>query len=161
MEWDHVGAMVAELAAGLTARGWWLATAESCTGGLVASELTNVSGSSDWYVGGVVAYANRIKQEMLGVGEDVLASHGAVSRETVLAMAHGAAARFRTECAVSISGVAGPTGGTLEKPVGTVWIGWSVGGSATAEQFLFAGDRLGVKRQSALAAIQGMITRMS
>lgn len=161
MEWDHIGAEVTELAAKLTARGWRLATAESCTGGLVACELTNLSGSSDWFVGGVVAYANRIKQEMLGVPEGVLGTHGAVSRETVLAMASGAAARFGTECALAISGVAGPTGGTPEKPVGTVWIGWFVGGSAMAEHFLFAGDRLGVKRQSALAAIKGMATRIN
>lgn len=149
-----------ELAKELTSRGWWLATAESCTGGLVASELTNVSGSSDWYVGGVVAYANRIKQEMLGVDEDVLAYHGAVSRESVLAMVQGAADRLKTECAIAISGVAGPTGGTPEKPVGTVWIGWSVSGTATAEHFLFTGDRLDIKRQSALAAIKGMTARL-
>jgi nicotinamide-nucleotide amidase len=160
MEWDNIGEVVTDLAAALTTRGWWLATAESCTGGLVASELTNVSGSSDWYVGGVVAYANRIKQEMLGVDEDMLQSLGAVSRETVLAMVQGAAARLKTECAIAISGVAGPTGGTPEKPVGTVWIGWFVNGAATAEHFLFVGDRLGIKRQSTLAAIKGMTTRL-
>jgi len=160
MEWDHIGSAVTNLAAALTTRGWRLATAESCTGGLVACELTNVSGSSDWYVGGVVAYANRIKQELLGVDESILTSRGAVSCETVLAMAQGAATRLKTECAIAISGVAGPTGGTPEKPVGTVWIGWFVNGSATAAHFLFAGDRLCVRRQSALAAIKEMTARI-
>jgi len=147
---------VSRLAEVLKSRGWLLATAESCTGGLIACELTNLSGSSDWYLGGVVAYANRIKEDLLDVPAQVLLTYGAVSRETVLAMAGGVAKRFGAQCALAVSGVAGPTGGTPEKPVGTVWIGWAVHGELSAERFLFSGDRLAVKRQSALAAITGM-----
>jgi nicotinamide-nucleotide amidase len=158
MDWEHIERLIANLAAKLTARSWWLATAESCTGGLIASELTNISGSSDWYVGGVVAYSNSIKEELLGVPPPVITANGAVSREVVLAMAQGAAMRFKTQCSLAVSGVAGPTGGTPEKPVGTVWIGWSVNGVVTAELFHFSGDRLSVKRQSALAALSGMST---
>ncbi|MFP5221085.1 MAG: CinA family protein [Acidobacteriota bacterium] len=159
MEWEHMEEQVGRLAERLTARGWMLATAESCTGGLIACELTNVSGSSGWYQGGVVAYANSVKQALLDVPAETLAAHGAVSREVVLAMALGAARRLGAQCALSVSGVAGPTGGTPEKPVGTVWIGWAVDGAAHAELFRFEGDRLAVKRLSALAAVRGMAER--
>lgn len=159
MEWGRMEEYVHELAGTLTAHGWMLATAESCTGGLIACELTNVSGSSGWYLGGVVAYANSVKQALLDVPAETLAAHGAVSREVVLAMALGAARRLGAQCALSVSGVAGPTGGTPEKPVGTVWIGWAVNGAADAELFLFDGDRMAVKRQSALAAVRGMTAR--
>ena len=159
MEWERMEEYVHELAGKLTAHGWMLATAESCTGGLIACELTNVSGSSGWYLGGVVAYANSVKQTLLDVPAETLATHGAVSREVVLAMALGAARRLGAQCALSVSGVAGPTGGTPEKPVGTVWIGWAVNGAADAELFRFDGDRMAVKRQSALAAVRGMAAR--
>lgn len=159
MEWERMEGYVGQLAAKLTARGWMLATAESCTGGLIACELTNVSGSSGWYVGGVVAYANSVKQALLDVPAETLMANGAVSREVVLAMALGAARRLGAQCALSVSGVAGPTGGTPEKPVGTVWIGWAVNGVAEAELHHFSGDRLAVKRQTALAAVRGMAAR--
>jgi len=159
MDWEIVGNMVEALAENLRAKGWWLATAESCTGGLIASELTNVPGSSAWYMGGVIAYSNKVKQQMLDVPSDVLAASGAVSRETVLAMARGAARRFGAECALAVSGIAGPDGGTPDKPVGTVWIGWCVNGQATAEVFQFGGGRLDVKRQSVLEAVMGMAAR--
>jgi nicotinamide-nucleotide amidase len=158
MDWEQIGSLVASLATKLTARGWWLSTAESCTGGLIASELTNVSGSSDWYVGGVVAYSNSIKESLLDVPTETLARFGAVSEEVVLSMAQGAAARFKTQCALAVSGIAGPTGGTPEKPVGTVWIGWAVDGNSSAKLFHFTGNRLSVKRQSVLAALTGMVT---
>lgn len=160
MQWEQMEEQVGRLAARLTARGWMLATAESCTGGLIACELTNVSGSSGWYQGGVVAYANSVKQALLDVPVETLTAHGAVSREVVLAMALGAARRLGAQCALSVSGVAGPTGGTPDKPVGTVWIGWAVDGAAQAELFRFEGDRLAVKRLSALAAVRGMAERM-
>jgi len=152
--------LVTRLGTALTQRGWFLATAESCTGGLVACRLTDVSGSSAWYVGGVVAYANHIKEKILEVPGDVLSQYGAVSEETALAMARGAARRFGAQCSLAISGVAGPLGGSPEKPVGTVWIGWSVDGHSSAERFLFKGDRLSVKDQSARAALQGLLARL-
>jgi len=161
MEREGIRQAVRELAEKLKERGLTLATAESCTGGLIACELTNVSGSSDWFVGGVVAYANSAKEGLLGVPRETLLAHGAVSRETVLAMAAGAAKRLGADCALAVSGIAGPTGGTPEKPVGTVWIGWSVEGSASAERFLFPGDRLAVKRASALAALKGLTKLIS
>lgn len=161
MEFDLIiEAAVRGLADKLTTRGLTLATAESCTGGLIACELTNVSGSSQWYVGGVVAYANTVKESLLGVPADALAVYGAVSREVALAMAAGAALRLGASCALAVSGVAGPTGGTPEKPVGTVWIAWSVAGQTDAERFQFGGDRLAVKRQSALAALDGLAARL-
>lgn len=159
MEWERMEEYVGQLAGTLTARGWMLATAESCTGGLIACELTNVSGSSGWYVGGVVAYANSVKQALLDVPAETLATQGAVSREVVLAMALGAARRLGAQCGLSVSGVAGPTGGSPEKPVGTVWIGWAVNGVAGAKLHHFSGDRLAVKRQSAMAAVRGMAAR--
>ena len=157
---QEITRLVTQVGDALTSRGRFLATAESCTGGLVACLLTDVSGSSAWYVGGVVAYANHIKEELLGVPKMTLSAHGAVSEETVLAMAMGAARRFNTRCALAISGVAGPLGGSLEKPVGTVWIGWSVDGRVSAELFLFSGDRLAVKQQSAQAALEGLLGRL-
>ncbi|MFZ5425645.1 MAG: CinA family protein [Thermodesulfobacteriota bacterium] len=161
MERDGIRQAVPELAEKLKERGLTLATAESCTGGLIACELTNVSGSSDWFVGGVVAYANSVKESLLGVPGETLVAHGAVSRETVLAMASGAARALGADCALAVSGIAGPAGGTPEKPVGTVWIGWSVEGRASAERFLFTGDRLAVKRASALAAVRGLADRLA
>lgn len=149
--------MVEELAEKLKARGWWLATAESCTGGLIGHTLTNVSGSSEWYVGGAVAYANRVKQGLLGVPAEDLERLGAVSREVVEAMAVGAARVFDAQAAIAVSGVAGPSGGTTEKPVGTVWMAWKAGPVLRAERFLFTGDRAEVKARSAHAALEGLV----
>ena len=138
--------------------GWRMATAESCTGGLVASTLTDVSGSSDWFDGGIVAYANAVKSSLLQVPERVLESYGAVSEETVLAMVRGARDNLGVDVAVALSGVAGPSGGTPEKPVGTVWMAWIWPGGIMAERFLFAGDRAGIKEQSVRAAIRGLLS---
>jgi nicotinamide-nucleotide amidase len=146
----------------VSGRGWTLAVAESCTGGLLASTLTNLSGSSGWFHGGVVAYSNALKSGLLGVPEALLAEHGAVSGPVVEAMAKGALALpgmpADTGCAVAISGVAGPTGGTREKPVGTVWIAWAWPGGCRAESFLFRGARAVVKAQSVAGALFGMVT---
>jgi len=158
---QEITRIVTRLGTILAARGWLLATAESCTGGLIACKLTDVPGSSEWYVGGMVAYANSVKEELLGVPGAVLESYGAVSRETVLAMVQGAALRFNAQCALAVSGIAGPGGGSPEKPVGTVWIGWSVGGRHSAERFLFQGDRLSIKDQTARAALKGLLTRLN
>ncbi len=142
--------------------GWMLATAESCTGGLLASTLTNLPGSSRWFHGGVVAYSNALKMGLLGVPEAILAENGAVSGPVVLAMARGAlllpGMPGGRGVAVAISGIAGPTGGTREKPVGTVWIGWAWPGGERAEKFLFRGSRASVKAQSVAGALFGLST---
>src|SRR3990172_5334310 len=107
----------------MNARGLKLATAESCTGGLVSDRITNVSGSSEYFPGGIVAYSYEAKASLLGVSWDTLNTHGAVSEETVLEMARGARKLFNADIGISVSGIAGPTGGTPEKPVGTTWFG--------------------------------------
>ncbi len=106
----------------LKSKGISVSTAESCTGGGIAALLTSVSGSSDYFKGGIVAYSNQVKVDLLHVSEDTLKQYGAVSRETVVEMVKGAMKSLKTECAVATSGIAGPSGGTLLKPVGTIWI---------------------------------------
>jgi PncC family amidohydrolase len=141
----------------LRSSGWRLATAESCTGGLVGHRLTNVPGSSDYYLGGVIAYANQVKMEQLGVRIETLQQYGAVSQETVLEMANGVRQRFQADVGLSVSGIAGPSGGTPDKPVGLVWIGLSASGGAQAWNFLFHGTRLQVKQQSAEKALELLV----
>jgi PncC family amidohydrolase len=138
-------------------RGYKLATAESCTGGLVAHRITNVSGSSDYFPGGVVAYSNEIKAGLLGVDWDTLNTHGAVSEETVIQMARGARKLFGADIAISVSGIAGPTGGIPEKPVGTTWFGLSTNSGDWARHFVWDGDREQNKNYSADAALQFVI----
>ena len=144
----------------VSGRGWTLCVAESCTGGLLASTLTNLPGSSAWFHGGVVAYSNALKSGLLGVPEALIEAHGAVSEAVVLAMAQGAlrlpGMPEGRGCAVAISGIAGPSGGTREKPVGTVWMAWAWPGGSRAESFLFRGSRLAVKVQSVAGALFGM-----
>jgi nicotinamide-nucleotide amidase len=135
------------------ARGLSLATAESCTGGLVAARITSVPGSSDVFSGGIVAYANDVKAAQLGVGEDVLRSHGAVSGETALAMARGVRERLRVDVAVSVTGVAGPGGGTPEKPVGLVFLHAETPDASRGIEFNFPGDRDSIRQRSAVAAL--------
>ncbi|HTV84135.1 MAG TPA: CinA family protein [Dyella sp.] len=137
--------------------GLMLVTAESCTGGWIAKVLTDLAGSSAWFDAGVVTYSYAAKQALLGVSPDTLASAGAVSRETALEMVSGALERFAAGVAVAVTGIAGPTGGTPDKPVGTVWIGWQKrGGEASARLFHFAGDREAVRRQTVAAALIGV-----
>ena len=114
-------ALILELAEVLKARGWMCATAESCTGGLIGAELTSVPGSSEWYAGGVISYANSVKIGLLGVPEADIAAYGAVSEETARAMAEGARRVTGADYAVATTGIAGPSGGSAEKPIGTVW----------------------------------------
>jgi nicotinamide-nucleotide amidase len=134
-----------------------LATAESCTGGWIAKLLTDVPGSSAWFQGGVVTYSNGFKQTLLGVTPETLEHHGAVSRECALEMVAGALARLDASVAVAVTGIAGPTGGTPDKPVGTVWITWQRrGGAANVEAFRFDGDRDAVRRQAVAAALDGI-----
>lgn len=131
-----------------------LATAESCTGGLISHRLTNVAGSSDYFMGGVAAYDNRIKMALLGVKAETLAAFGAVSRETALEMARGARERLGTDLALSTTGIAGPGGGTPEKPVGTVWIALSTPEGERMQHHLWQGSREENKVFSAEAALQ-------
>jgi nicotinamide-nucleotide amidase len=137
----------------LTARGLTLALAESCTGGLVGHRLTSVPGSSAFFERGVVVYSNRAKEELLGVPAELLRTHGAVSRPCAEAMVRGICERSGAACGLSITGIAGPDGGTAAKPVGTVFIGLAVQGAVEARHFRFAGDRTGVKWQSSQMAL--------
>jgi PncC family amidohydrolase len=143
-----------KIGAGLRARGLKLAAAESCTGGLVADRITDIPGSSDYFLGGVVAYDNRVKRDLLNVPPDLLAQRGAVSEEVVRAMAEGARTLLGADIAVSVSGVAGPGGGSPEKPVGTVWIGLAAPDGTWARRFCWQGNRRQNKASSAEAALQ-------
>lgn len=141
----------------LTARGLMLVTAESCTGGWIAKTLTDLPGSSVWFEAGVVAYSYEAKEALLGVNPNTLERTGAVSEETVTEMVSGALARFGAGVAVAVTGIAGPGGGTSDKPVGTVWVGWKRrGGYAQARLFHFAGGREAVRRQTVAEALAGI-----
>lgn len=131
-----------------------LAAAESCTGGLVASRITDVPGSSAYFLGGIVSYSNEAKASLLGVSWDTLNIKGAVSQETVIEMAYGARKTLGADIAVSVSGIAGPGGGTPDKPVGTVWIGLATPGGEEARRFIWDGDRIRNKYLSSEAALQ-------
>jgi len=142
-------------------QGLRLAVAESCTGGLLGARLTEIPGSSDVFVGGIIAYDNDLKVELLGVPEAVLAEHGAVSEPVARLMAEGAARRFGVAAAISVTGIAGPGGGTPEKPVGTVWIGCSYNGSAETRCSVFPGSRHEVRARAAQAALFLLYRRLS
>lgn len=150
-------ATIAQLGRTLQGHGLWLATAESCTGGLIAASITDVAGSSAWFRGAVVAYANEVKEQVLDVPEAYIAAQGAVSEPVVKAMVQGVCAHLLADCSVAVSGVAGPGGGTPEKPVGTVWIGWKVLDHVWAKCFHFAGDRTAVREATVCAAIDGLV----
>ena len=146
-----------EIATEFSRRGASLVTAESCSGGWIAKTLTDIAGSSNWFECGVVAYSYEAKEALLGVRPETLEEHGAVSRETAIEMVSGALARYGATVAVAVTGIAGPGGGTADKPVGTVWISWKRrGGYAQAELFHFDGDRDAVRRQTVAAALAGV-----
>lgn len=147
---DDLAAVVLER---LRARGTRLATAESCTGGLLGARITAIAGSSDVYVGGVVAYDDAVKVRELGVPDELLAGHGAVSEEVAHAMAEGVRVRFDTEVGISITGIAGPGGGTPEKPVGTVWIAVAIGDEVRTVGRKFVGDREEIRLRATQAAL--------
>jgi nicotinamide-nucleotide amidase len=150
--------LLSRLAEGLSVRGEMLATAESCTGGWVAKVCTDLAGSSTWFERGFVTYSNQSKQDMLGVSADTLADFGAVSEQVVLEMASGALAHSRAQWALAISGVAGPSGGTPEKPVGTVWLAWAGPGEwRLSRRCDFKGDRDAVRRQAMHTAIEVLV----
>jgi len=134
-----------------------LVTAESCTGGWIAKAMTDAAGSSAWFDCGMAAYSYEAKQALLGVRPQTLEQHGAVSRETVIEMVSGALSNSGASIAVAVTGIAGPGGGSADKPVGTVWIGWKRrGGYANAQSFHFEGDRDAVRRQTVAAALRGL-----
>lgn len=157
------GALVAALADALRGRQWRLATAESCTGGLIAAACTAIAGSSDWFDRGFVTYSNDAKAGMLGVDPGLIQAHGAVSEPVALAMAQGALTHSAAQWAVAVTGIAGPGGGVPGKPVGTVWLAWAGPNLARpeAQLFRFDGDRAGVRAQTVEKALEGLLARLS
>lgn len=151
---------VTDLGRRLMALGWSLGVAESCTGGLLGHWLTNLPGSSDFFKGGFVAYSNEVKHTLLKVDEAILEEHGAVSQATALAMARGARRTLNVELAAAITGIAGPGGGTKDKPVGTVWIAVSHPDGEKGRLFHMQGNRLQVKQQSAQAALEMLLAAL-
>jgi len=151
-----------KVGAALKKRGLMMATAESCTGGWISEAVTMVPGSSEWFERGFVTYTYISKREMLGVEESTLEKHGAVAEEIVREMAAGALARSHAQVAVAVSGVAGPSGGTPEKPVGTVCFAWArMGGVARSETKRYSGDREAVRRQSVERALEGVLALLA
>jgi nicotinamide-nucleotide amidase len=153
------GPLVGRLADALRARGAFMATAESCTGGLIAAVCTSLAGSSEWFERGLVTYSNEAKVELLGVPLALIADHGAVSEEVACAMAEGAIAHSRARFAVSVTGIAGPGGGSADKPVGTVWIGVARAGQPAAATLLLAGgDRAAIRGASVVRALELLVS---
>ncbi|HUN24573.1 MAG TPA: CinA family protein [Anaerolineales bacterium] len=153
-----------EIGRRLLARGWFLATAESCTGGLVSHYLTNVPGSSAWFVGGVVSYTNALKMQLLGVSPETLVQYGAVSEQTVMEMAVGVCQKLGAQVGIAVTGIAGPGGGSTEKPVGLVWVGLALPHQVVAQAFHWYGNRIANKEssaQTALAWLLELLTRTS
>ncbi len=154
---DDITRLAAHLGERLLVCGAQVTTAESCTGGGIAEAITRISGSSAWFEAGYVTYSNAQKTTQLGVPADLFPRVGAVSRDVVEAMARGAQARSGARFAVAVSGIAGPDGGSAEKPVGTVWLAWADGEQVFAERRLFDGDRAAVRRQTVEAALEGLL----
>ena len=155
---EQLHALAQRVGEALQARHLMLATAESCTGGWIAKMITDIPGCSAWFDCGMAAYSYEAKQALLGVRPETLTEHGAVSRETVMEMVSGALVTSGASIAVAVTGIAGPTGGTEDKPVGTVWIGWKRrGGYPRAEVFHFDGDREAVRRQTVAASLRGLL----
>ena len=153
----HESSPAARLGRLLKEKGLYCATAESCTGGLIGAALPDIPGSSAWYRGGVISYANEAKIRLLGVSGAILATRGAVSEEVAVAMAQGACGTLGADVAMASTGIAGPGGGSPLKPVGTVWLAWVVHGSAHAKLFHFSGDRAAIRSQAVEAAISGLL----
>lgn len=147
-------AHAASLAQALLARQWMMATAESCTGGLIAAACTDLAGSSQWFERGFVTYSNEAKTEMLAVDPALIAAHGAVSDVVARAMAHGAVRHSHARVAVAVTGIAGPSGGSVDKPVGTVWFGFMVDGRLTSQMCRFEGGRAQVRAATVVHALQ-------
>jgi nicotinamide-nucleotide amidase len=158
---DDLYGLAVQVGRAASARRWLVATAESCTGGLVAGAITAVAGSSAWFDRGFVTYSHEAKIEQLGVSRETLATYGAVSTQTAAAMAAGALRASRAQWAVAITGVAGPGGGSIEKPVGMVCFGWASPGRVTSEQRQLKGDRAEVRRESVRIALAGLVDRLA
>jgi nicotinamide-nucleotide amidase len=154
---DEITQLATALGKGLLEAKAQVSTAESCTGGGIAEAITRIPGSSAWFEAGYVTYSNRQKAQQLGVSEALFGRVGAVSRDMVEAMARGAQVNSAAKFSVAVSGVAGPDGGSPDKPVGTVWICWGAADQLIAERFQFAGDRDAVRRQTVKAALEGLI----
>lgn len=151
---DHLHTLSQRIGEHLLARNWRIATAESCTGGGVAAAITAIAGSSAWFEYGIVSYANTAKEKLLGVSSESLEREGAVSETVVIQMARGALALSGANIAVAISGVAGPSGGSPEKPVGTVWFAWAMAtGEVKTQLKNFTGDRAEIQKQSVICAL--------
>jgi nicotinamide-nucleotide amidase len=148
--------LVELVAALLLNNGLKLAAAESCTGGLVAAACTDLAGSSDWFERGFVTYSNAAKTELLGVDAALIEAHGAVSEAVAQAMAQGTLAHSRAQVSLAVTGVAGPGGGSVDKPVGTVWFAWCVTGRIHTQKMQFTGDRAAVRRAAVHHALQGL-----
>lgn len=157
---DPLVELAERLQASCVARGLTLATAESCTGGLIAHVITEVPGSSAYLAGGIVAYSNAVKERELGVPTDVLAAHGAVSAQVALAMADGARTRLGTDLGVAVTGVAGPDGGSAAKPVGLVYVAVAGAGEPVVRRFTWTGDRTENKRDSARVALELLVEQV-
>ena len=150
-------AQTANLADILQKNGWYMATAESCTGGMIAAACTDLAGSSNWFERGFVTYSNAAKTEMLGVDASLFERHGAVSEPVARAMAQGALARSGAQAAVAVTGVAGPGGGSADTPVGTVWFGWATPAGIVSEVRHFGGDRASVRQATVAYALARLI----
>ncbi|SSB98941.1 nicotinamide-nucleotide amidase [Pseudomonas sp. 43mfcvi1.1] len=154
---DDITELAAELGRRLQLLNAHVTTAESCTGGGIAEAITRIPGSSAWFEAGFVTYSNRQKTQQLNVPSELFETVGAVSREVVEAMAQGAQHKSLARFAVAVSGIAGPDGGSPNKPVGTVWLAWGVGEKVVSEQQFFAGNRDEVRRQTVKAALEGLL----
>ncbi|NND59628.1 MAG: nicotinamide-nucleotide amidase [Gammaproteobacteria bacterium] len=153
-----LGRLARQLGAVLVAQDATLTTAESCTGGFIAKIITDIDGSSQWFSSAVVTYSNRAKQRLLGLTDATLQQHGAVSEAVVSVMAESALQQDGASYAVAVSGIAGPAGGSEDKPVGTVWIGWAAAAQPThSRRLVFDGDRDAVRRQTVVAALEGVL----
>jgi len=149
--------LVSALASALRARQWRMATAESCTGGLIAAACTDLAGSSDWFERGFVTYSNQAKTALLGVPAGLIAAHGAVSEDVARAMAQGALDHAPVQITVAVTGIAGPGGAVPGKPVGTVWLAWATATGVQAERLQLAGDRAAVRAATVVAALHRLL----
>lgn len=150
-----------QVAQALLQKNWQLATAESCTGGLIAATCTDLSGSSCWFERGFISYSNAAKTDLLGVDAALIEREGAVSEAVVRAMVVGALAHSQAQVAIAVTGVAGPTGGSADKPVGTVWLGWALPGQVITEHCCFAGDRTQVRATTVQHALARLLALLS
>lgn len=154
---DRITLLAGQLGEALQRRQWQVTTAESCTGGGIAEAITRIAGSSQWFEAGYVTYSNRQKSRQLGVPAELFGTVGAVSREVVEAMARGAIRNAEARLAVAVSGIAGPDGGTPDKPVGTVWLAWQDGQKVFSYRCQFAGDRQAVREMTVIRALEGLL----